>query len=631
MGAQSAEPVLDIAAALSDVQDDPPLKREPSHPGRRSAMSPDILVVSLILAAAIVLLVTERLPVDVTGLGIMVALMAAGLLAPAEAVAGFANPAPLAVGALFVVSRGLVRTGALAFVTRLTITYTNGSAPRLLLLSLVLVGTLSAFMNNTPVVVLFMSILMAVCVRYGFAPSKFLIPLSYISIMAGTCTLIGTSTNILVSDVAAGLGNRPIGMFELSVLGVPIALAGGAFMFLFSGKLLPKHTSPAMDAADHAGLYLSELKVTDDSGLIETHPGPGLGEAYPDVRVYEIFRNGRILDPRNRQITLRAGDEILARGSASDISAMLERGDATLPSCSRDDCFESPHQGTTRMVELLVPSGSSALGFTLDELPLTNSDDVNILGFKRRNAHYSWHSAHLLRLRVGDILLAQVAERMLARIRKDEEFMILNDDVVSDVVNWKRAPLALGIFALMIAAATTGLADILTASFAAALAMILAGCLKIREAYRALDVKVLMLIIGTIALGSAMQKTGADTLYAGAFLSLFQGAGPHVVLTGLILLTSLLSHFLSNNSVAVLLVPVGLATAASLGVDPRPFIIGIAFGASACYATPIGYQTNLIVYGPGGYAFTDFMRLGLPMVAIVCGGAALFIPAIWPF
>jgi di/tricarboxylate transporter len=183
----------------------------------------------------------------------------------------------------------------------------------------------------------------------------------------------------------------------------------------------------------------------------------------------------------------------------------------------------------------------------------------------------------------------------------------------------------------MIAAVVSGLANILTGAFAGAFAMILTGCLSLKEAYRAVDVKILMLIIGTIALGLAMQTSGADMVYAKAFLGLFGGASPQVILAGFIVLTSLLSHFLSNNSTAVLLVPVGIATAASLGVDARPFIIGIAFGASACFATPIGYQTNLIVYGPGGYTFLDFLRLGLPMVIISCGGAALFIPTFWPF
>jgi di/tricarboxylate transporter len=596
-------------------------------------MPTDILIVSLILLVAVFLFVSEKLPVDLTALGIMVALMVTGQLSPAEAVAGFANPAPLAVGALFVVSRGMVRTGALTFVTRLTIAYTKGKGSRLLLLSLVLVGTLSAFMNNTPVVVLFMSITMAVCVRYGLAPSKFLIPLSYISILAGTCTLIGTSTNILVSDVAAGLGNPPIGMFELSVLGVPIALVGGAFIFLFADTLMPTHSSPATDAGDASGLYLSELVITEQSALVDAAPAPNLGPDYPEVKVYEVFRKGRVIEPgRGRHhLRLRAEDIILVRGSANDLSAMLERGDVDLPSCSRAECFESPHKGGSQLVELLVPSGSDARGLLLDELDLADSDDANILGLKRHREHYSWRSSHLLRLRVGDILLTQLSDRALDRIRRDETFVILNDDVVKDIVNWKRAPLAMVIFLLMVAAAGTGLVNILTAAFAAAFAMILAGCLTIREAYRAVDVKVLMLIIGTISLGMAMQKSGADMLYAGAFLSLFKDAGPHAILTGFIILTSLLSHFLSNNSTAVLLVPVGLATAAGLDVDPRPFIIGIAFGASACYATPIGYKTNLIVYGPGGYKFSDFMRMGLPLTAIVCGCSALFIPYFWPF
>lgn len=183
----------------------------------------------------------------------------------------------------------------------------------------------------------------------------------------------------------------------------------------------------------------------------------------------------------------------------------------------------------------------------------------------------------------------------------------------------------------MIAAVASGLTNILIGAFAGAFAMIVTGCLSLKEAYRAIDVKILMLIIGTIALGLAMQKSGADMVYAKAFLGLFAGADPQVILAGFIVLTSLLSHFLSNNSTAVLLVPVGIATAATLGVDPRPFIIGIAFGASACFATPIGYQTNLIVYGPGGYTFLDFLRLGLPMVIISCGGASLFIPTFWPF
>lgn len=594
-------------------------------------MTPDILIVSIILLVAIVLLVTERLPVDVTGGAIMVTLMLTGLLSPSEAVAGFANPAPLAVAALFIVSSGLVRTGALTFVSKLVIESTRGSKLRLMAMTLVMVGVLSAFLNNTPVVVLFMSIVMTACVRFGFAPSKFLIPLSYISILAGTCTLIGTSTNILVSDVAAEMGNAPISMFELSVLGVPIAIAGGIFMLLFADKLMPDHPSPASDADTAPELFLSELTIVEGSPLIGQHPIKGHIELYPDIKIYEVYSGKHIYSLDESHIVLQANDRILARGSAGDLTKILQQGHATLPSCSKPRCFASPHQEGVKLVKLLIPAGSSVRGTRLSKLYISDFEDVNILGMIRRHEHFSWRVGNTQHLKVGDVLLVQVTGDSLDIIREEDDFIILDDDVVRDIVNWKRAPIALALFAAMVAAAASGLADILTASFTAGVAMVITKCITVRDAYRAVDLKVIILIIGTIALGAVLRKTGADVLYATTFLGFFKDAGPHVVLTAFIILTSLLSHFLSNNSTAVLLVPIALAAAQSLNVDPRPFIIGVAFGASACYATPIGYQTNLIVYGPAGYKFSDYLRLGLPLTTIVCGGASLFIPVFWPF
>lgn len=593
-------------------------------------MDLNIIIVSAILLIAIFLLVTEKLPVDLTGLGIVVVLMVTGQLSPVQAVAGFANPAPLAVGALFIVSRGLVRTGALNFITQATIIFTAGSRKRLLLVSLILVGFLSAFLNNTPVVILFISIIMAACSQFGFAPSKLLIPLSYISILAGTCTLIGTSTNILVSDTAHSLGAEPIGMFELSALGVPIALAGALFMYLFADVLLPDNTSPFIDSDSKEDLYLSELKVYSNSELVGVNPAEGVPKKYESLKIYEVFRGITIYDVNQDHITLQADDLILAKGSADDLTSILNNKAAGPPHCS-DPGFDCPHLSDTILVELLVPSGSGVSGVTLNDLSLVDDQEACVIGLLRRHSHYSWMEAHSMDLRVGDVLLTQLKPHMLDRIRKEDNYIILNDNVAKDIVNRRRAPLAIGIFLAMIAVVASGLTNILVGAFAGAFAMIVTDCLSLREAYKAVDVKILMLIIGTIALGGAMQKSGADMLYAKAFLNLFAEAGPQVILAGFIILTSLLSHFLSNNSTAVLLVPVGMATAATLGVDPRPFIIGIAFGASACFATPIGYQTNLIVYGPGGYTFLDFLRLGLPMVIISCGGAALFIPTLWPF
>jgi len=593
-------------------------------------MTPDIIIVSLILLAAIILLVTEKLPVDVTGIGIIVVLMLSGQLSPREAMAGFSNPAPLAVAALFVVSSGLVRTGALNFISRMVINSSKGSKIRLMGLTLVLVGTLSAFLNNTPVVVLFMSIIMTACVRFGFAPSKFLIPLSYISILAGTCTLIGTSTNILVSDVASAAGQAPIDMFELSRLGVPIAIFGGLFMMLVSDRLMPDHPSPAMRSGS-GDAYVAELVIPENSGLIGLEPEEGRIARHPDLKLFEAYRDSRIFRLDTDEITLQAKDEFIVRGSADQITKILDAGDAILPNCSKPKCFESPHRGATKLVKLLIPNGSTVRGTPLRDLYIADFEDVNIMGLNRLDEHYTWRDASTRHLKVGDIVLIHATDDALSAIRNEDNFVILDDDVVRDIINWKRAPIALALFTGMIIAAATGLTDILTAAFAASFGMVVTNCLTPRDAYRAVDLKVILLIIGTIALGGALQKSGADRLYAETFLGFFKGAGPHAILTAFILLTSLLSHFLSNNSTAVLLVPIALAAANSLGVDPRPFIIGVAFGASACYATPIGYQTNLIVYGPAGYKFADFLRLGIPMVVIVCGSASLFIPYFWPF
>lgn len=591
-------------------------------------MTPEIILVTVILAASVILLVTERLPVDVTGLGIIAVLMVSGLLTPKEAVAGFANPAPLAVGALFVVSKGLVRTGSLNMITRLAVHYTKGNASRLMLLSLILVGTLSAFLNNAPVVVLFISIIMTVCVRYGFAPSKFLIPLSYISILAGTCTLIGTSTNILVSDVAAGMGNAPIGMFELSKLGVPIALVGGLIIYLFSHRLMPEHDSPHGAGDGEVNQYLSELQIPEGSPFVGRSPESGFAPEYEAMELHEIYRGQKIFHNK-APISLEPGDLVLVKASANDLTRIVEKGHALQPVCSATQEIELP-KGSA-MAELLIPAGSNVQGAKAGEAVTSVLGAAQLVGIKRRRHHYAWDSACNMTLRIGDIILVRTNEQTLDRIRKTEDFITLNDKVAFDLINWRRAPAALGIFGLMVALVATGTLNILEGAFAAAFAMVVTGCLTIREAYQSIDVKVLMLIIGTISLGAALQKTGADTLYADSFLSLFRGQGPEVILSAFIFLTSLLSHFLSNNSTAVLLVPVGVATAAALGVDPRPFIIGIAFGASACYATPIGYKTNLIVYGPGGYRFTDFLRLGIPLALFVWISASLFIPYFWPF
>jgi di/tricarboxylate transporter len=590
----------------------------------------DIVLVTIILLVAVALLISERLPIDLTAIGIMVALMVTGLLTPREAVAGFANPAPLTVGALFVVTRGLTRTGSLNLLTRTIAEQTRGRPRLILLLLLLLTGLLSAFINNTPVVAMLLAVVIALCGRFDLSPGRFLIPISFVSILAGTTTLIGTSTNIIVSDLAAQAGHAPIGMFELTSVGLPIAVAGGLLVFLLTPRLLPETHTPILHH-DHGEKhkYISELVIRRDSDLVGQDVVTALTERHDGIEVYEVLRGHQVLFPETDDCTLEAGDVVLLGAAAADLVALIGSGDARLPEIDGES-IPDPYHRDTQIVEAIIPPESPLLGRRLDDTFLDAADDINVLGVQRRRLHYAQRQMSRLRLALGDLLLIQCGPRRLQRLRTEGDVIIV-EDVVRRMENRRKAPVAVAIFLAMVAAASLGVVDILVAALAAAFLMLLTGCLQPREAYDAIDVPVLVLIIGTIALGAALTRTGAADLYASGFLSVFQGAGPHAVLAAFIVLTSVLSHFLSNNSTAVLLVPVGLAAAAALGVDPRPFVVGICFGASACFATPIGYQTNLLVFGPGGYRFADFFRLGMVLNLLVWVAASVMIPRVWPF
>ncbi len=587
-----------------------------------------ILLVSIILVLAIVLLVTEKVPTDLTAIGIIVVLMLSGIVNPSEALIGFSNPAIVTVAILFIVSRGLVRTGALDFITAAVMRFSKGDSRRLLLLSLFLVGGFSSFLNNTPVVVLFISIILAVCNEYSLSPSKLLMPLSFVSILAGTSTLIGTSTNIIVSDLAVQNGMAPIAMFELSLVGIPMAMGGAVYLYFASGRMLPSHKEPIGEIKKRDKTrYISDVVVPEKSPLVGQDAQLVLSEKFPNVELFQIYRNFVILDPIRDRVILQPDDEMLIKASAQHLAQILESRAVVLPSGEEET---RPHDSSHRILELLVQPNSNAIGQSLSRFMASLDAHIKVLGVNRHWKHYPAGKVRNLRLGLGDIILVQTPLDHLEQIRSAEELMVV-EDVHKTIINRKKAPLAMGIFLLMIVAATFGIFNILVSAMTAALLMIMTGCISLREAYRSLDPKVLILIIGTIALGNALSITGAADLYTEWFLKPFDGMSPYIILSMFILLTSVLSLFLSNNSTAVLLMPIALSTAAALQVDPRAFIIGLCFGASACYATPIGYQTNLLVYGPGGYVFKDYLKLGIPLTIGVWIVSSLCVPLLWPF
>ena len=590
----------------------------------------EIWTISLIIVVSLVLLITEKIPVDLTAIGMMAALMVTGVLTPVDAVSGFANPAVITVGAMYIVSRALVRTGVVGVITEKILDHSHGDL-RLAKLSILLtVSGASAFINNTPVVVLFIPIILALSCEYDFSPSNYLIPVSYASILAGTCTLIGTSTNIVVSNLSAMNGYGKLGMFELSPLGVPIALVGVAFLYLSSPRLMPHHAAPTCEMQEDEGQrYLAELLVPEGSRFIQEEAQRLFGEECPTVELFEVIRGPRIFYPHGDRIEISTGDLLFVKGSVNDLIALLNEKVVQLPhSDESNGVFYG--DSDSFVVELIVQPQSSLLGERLLDTDIQRDPAVNVIAVKRQNVHYTEHKIQNVSLRTGDIILVRCSREKLDRIREEGDFIIV-EDVHYKIVHKRKARWSILIFCGLVGVAGTGLADIMVCAIAGVFLMILTGCIHMREAYRSLQGTVLILIAGTIALGTAMEKTGAAKLYAETFLALFQDLGPHFVLAGIMLLTSIGTHVLSNNAAAIVVLPIAIAAAVSLGVNPKPFIVGVCFGASACYATPIGYQTNLMVYGPGRYRFSDYLKLGIPLNILVLVSGSVFIPLLWPF
>ena len=590
----------------------------------------DTWIVTIVLLLTLYMLITEKISVDLTAIGIMVLLVVGGVLTPREAVAGFANPAVITVGAMFVVSKGMMRTGGVEFLGRQVIRLAGGNFRVALAIVLVSVAIASAFINNTPVVILFIPVVMAMCCEYGLSPSKFLIPVSYASILAGTCTLIGTSTNIIISDLSHDLGYGSLSMFELSIVGIPLAICGILFLLVAAPKVLPDLANPVCHLHDDDRReYLAELQISEGSPLTGKEGHELFAEKYPTMQVLEVVTGTRIRYPGRERLTTAVGDILLVKGSLNDLVSILQKEGVELPH-SEAGLVLGAQKDAPIVVELIISPHSSLRGRRLANTELAADKDVHVIAVKRSHLHFAEREIHDVQLQTGDILLIWCSESKLDTIRAGRDCIVV-EDVYEEIVHKRKAIWSIANFIGMVGTATLGLADIMTCALTAAFLMIITGCLQMRDAYRSLQGDVLMLIAGTIALGAAMQKSGTSQLYAEAFLRLFDGFSPMAVLGGMMLLTSISTQILSNNATAVLLMPIAVSTALGIGVDPKPFIIGICIGASACFATPVGYQTNLMVYGPGGYRFIDYLKLGIPLNVFTVVAGMFLIPLFWPF
>jgi len=592
-------------------------------------MTWETIFVFVLLAATFAMLVWEKFSVDLVAMGALGTLLIAGILTPGEAFKVFGNDAVITVACMFILSAALERTGVIETIGRKLDRFVGKKDWSMLLVVLPIVALISAFINNTPVVVVFMPILISLAAARGLKPSKLLIPLSFVSILGGTCTLIGTSTNILVSSTAKQMGEPPLTMFELGKVGLILTLAGVAYLLTVGRKLLPnRDTLASILQTTDSKQYLTEAVVVAESPLIgKTLTDTPLANQ-PKARVLEVIRAGDPVRVPLNKIVLERGDRLRL---ATPLSSVIEINSLEGVEISPKSKLGLELVGSQKavVVECVVGPQSSLIGRSVRGVNFRRRYGVLVLAVHRKGVNLREDFADV-KLRYGDTLLVEGPEAAVRDLRDGRDFLLLLD-VPHEAKRRRKQWLAVGITSAVVTLAALNVMPIAALAVLGALAVVFAGCLDTEEAYESIEWKVLFLIFGMLALGVALEKTKGAEFIAHGLIRGLGSLGPIAVLAAIVVGASVLTSFLSNNAVAVLLTPIVIQAAVALRVSPRPFIIAVALGASACFATPIGYQTNTLVYGAGGYLFRDFIRVGMPLNIMLWILASALIPVFWPF
>lgn len=588
-------------------------------------ISIDLITVSVILFSSLLLLASNRFPADIILLGALCILMISNILTPTEALAGLSSPAVATIASLYIVVSGLRETGSIAWLSRLLLGKPEkqiSAQIRLLLPA----ATISIFVNNTPVVAMFTSAVQDWCKRSHFKPSHFLLPLSYASILGGTCSLIGTSTNLVIDSLMRQSGLTGFNLFELAAVGIPITLVGCLYLIIARPYLLPNRQGSSENFSN-VREYLIEMQVSPSCDLAgQTIQDAGLRHL-PGLFLIEIIRNHELIPAVSPHTVIQINDRLIFAGAVDSVVELRRIRGLVVAS---DQVFKlEGHEHERRLFEAVISAESPVIRQDIRKARFRHRYNAVILSIARNGQRIEGKIGSI-QLQPGDTLLLEAEKGFLFKFRNSRDFLLISKLKNSSSVRHNRAPWALSIMALMIILMATATINILPTVVLAAVAMLVTGCLNIEDARRSIDYKILLVISCAYGLGSAVQKVGLADFIAEQAL-LLAGGDVWLTLVLIYISTVILTETITNNAAAIIMFPIAMSAADTLSVNLTPFAVAVMVAASASFVTPIGYQTNLMVFGPGGYRFIDYVKFGLPLSLIVAFMALWIIPLAWPF
>ena len=587
------------------------------------------IFVCIILVVVFIAFVKEWFSPDLVAMGAFVLLVGVGILPEAKALAVFSNPAPIIVSCMFVLSAALERTGTIEALGEWFGKLAGSKEMRILVMLMLIVAPLSAFVNNTPVVVVFMPILLALARKHDLVASRFLIPLSYAAIVGGTCTIIGTSTNLVASGIAKESGYlEEFGMFEVSKLGVVFVLVTFFYMLFVGRKLLPDRvTLSTLFESDEGKEFLTVAVISRGSELIGKKIKDSRLGKIRNFRVIEVVRSGNKLVSSIDQVVFEEGDQLLVK---TRVEGVMDAGETTGIEIGIEGelGLQRLHTDSAILIEGVIGPGSSLVGRSLKDLNFRERFGVIILAVHRRGVNLR-DSFDNVNLAFGDTILVEGGVDRINRLSQERDFINLSQPKERSIRRSK-VPFAVGALLLFMGLASLTDAPLIVLALGAALLTLFTRCIEPSEAYDSIDWKVVFMIFGMLGLGSALQEVKIVEMLAikvTDWASIFNNI--HVLVAVIYLITAVLTELISNNAVAALLTPVAITIGIALDLDPRPLVVAVMFAASASFSTPIGYQTNTYIYGAGGYKFTDFSRVGVPLAVILWILSTFLIPLMW--